>query len=301
MRTRAQFSASSLDNEFASNYMGSLHATARQLRRLIMHKGLFRLLLLVVFGLISLPGLAQDARQFVQQVVNNELVKDEADHSHWLYFESDQKPDHPIKQWVAETANGSLRRVLQIDGQALSPEEQRQRLEAYLEDSSAQSKRRKGEEHDDKQAAEMLEMLPRAFIWTDREEKGRDIILHFKPDPNFHPPDLEERVFAAMEGDLVVDSAQHRIASLKGRLTQDVKILGGLLGELDAGGTFDVERRQTGESVWQITETHIHIHGHALIFHTISEQEDDLKTDFKPLPADMTMQQAKADLLSARH
>ena len=103
-----------------------------------------------------------------------------------------------------------------------------------------------------------------------------------------------------MEGDLVVDSVQHRIASLRGRLTQDVKILGGLLGELDAGGTFDVERRQTGQSVWQITETHIHIHGHALIFRTISEEEDDLKTDFRPLPPDMTMQQAKADLLSAR-
>jgi hypothetical protein len=265
-----------------------------------MHKGLFRLLLLIVFGLISLPGFAQDARRFVQQVVNNELAKDEADHSHWLYFESDQKPDHPVKQWVAETANGSLRRVLQIDGQALSPDEQRQRLEAYLEDSSTQNKRRKGEQHDDKQAAEMLQMLPWAFIWTDKGEKGRDIVLHFKPDPNFHPPDLEERVFAAMEGDLVVDSAQHRIASLTGRLTQDVKIFGGLLGELDAGGTFDVERRQTGESVWQITETHVHIHGHALIFHTISEQEDDLKTDFKLLPPDMTMQQAKADLLSAR-
>jgi hypothetical protein len=265
-----------------------------------MCRGPFRLVFVFLFGLISVPGFNQDTRQFVQQVVNNELAKDEADHSHWLYFESDLKPDHPVKQWVAETANGSLRRVLQIDGQVLSPDEQRQRLESYLEDSSTQNKRRKGEQHDDKQAAEMLEMLPRAFIWTDEGRKGSNTVLHFKPDPSFHPPDLEERVFAAMEGDLVVDSSQHRIASLKGRLTQDVKILGGLLGELDAGGTFDVERRQTGESVWQITETHIHIRGHALIFHTISEQEDDLKTDFKPLPADITMQQAKNDLLSAR-
>jgi hypothetical protein len=265
-----------------------------------MHKGLYRVLLVVMFGSISAPGITQDARQFVQQVVNGELAKDEADHSHWLYFENDQKPDHPVKQWVADTANGSLRRVLQIDGQVLSPDEQRKRLETYLEDSGAQNKRRKGEQHDDKQAAEMLEMLPRAFIWTNEGEKGSNTVLHFKPDPDFHPPDLEERVFAAMEGDLVVDSVQHRIASLRGRLTQDVKILGGLLGELDAGGTFDVERRQTGQSVWQITETHIHIHGHALIFRTISEEEDDLKTDFRPLPPDMTMQQAKADLLSAR-
>ena len=98
---------------------------------------------------------------------------------------------------------------------------------------------------------------------------------------------------------MMVDKEQHRIASLKGKLIQDVKILGGLLGNLDAGGTFDVERRQTGSNVWQITETHVHIQGHALIFHTISEQEDDVKTDFKPLPPDITIQQAKQDLLSA--
>src|SRR5206468_8693461 len=110
----------------------------------------------------------------------------------------------------------------------------------------------------------------------------------------------EARVFAAMEGDMLVDTSQHRIASLKGTLIKDVKIFGGWLGALEAGGTFDVERRQTGESVWQITETHVHIHGHALIFHTISEEEDDVKSKFKRLPAEITMQQAKSDLLAAK-
>jgi hypothetical protein len=265
-----------------------------------MHGKSSLLLLPVVFASVIAPCFSQDARQFVQQAVTNELAKDEADHSHWLYFESDQKADHPVRQWVAETANGGLRRVIQIDGQTLSPDEQRRRVESYLADPGAQNKERKGEQHDDKQAAEMLELLPKAFIWTNEGEKGSNTVLHFKPDPSFHPPDLEARVFAAMEGDMLVDTEQHRIASLKGKLIQDVKILGGLLGALDAGGTFDVERRQTGENVWQITETHVHISGHALIFHTISEQEDDVKTDFKPLPADITMLQAKSDLLAAR-
>jgi hypothetical protein len=78
-----------------------------------------------------------------------------------------------------------------------------------------------------------------------------------------------------------------------------VKILGGLLGELYAGGTFDVERRETGDGVWQITETHVHINGHALIFKTISEQEDDVKTHFKQLPPSITMDQVKNELMSA--
>lgn len=244
-------------------------------------------------------GQGQDTRQFVQKAVNNEMARDQADHSHWLYLEVDQKPDHPVKQWVAETRNGNLVRILKIDGQALSPAQQQQRMNAFLSDPGAQQKRRKSEAHDDREAAEMLELLPRAFIWTNRGEKGSNTVLHFKPDPNFHPPDLESKVFAAMEGDMLVDTRQLRIASLKGKLIQTVKIFGGLLGSLDAGGTFDVERRETGPGVWQITETHVHIQGHALIFKTISEQEDDVKWDFKELPDDITMQQAKTDLMQA--
>ena len=54
------------------------------------------------------------------------------------------------------------------------------------------------------------------------------------------------------------------------------------------------------KQVWQITETHVHIQGHALLFKTISEQEDDVKTDFKQLPDDVTMQKAEGELLSGK-
>ncbi|MFP5234587.1 MAG: hypothetical protein ACLGSD_01685 [Acidobacteriota bacterium] len=240
---------------------------------------------------------AQDARQFVQKAVNVELAKDKADHSHWLYFEFDKKPTHSVKQWVADTSNGSLKRVISLDGRKLSPAEQQARINKFLSNPSALAKQRKSNAHDDQQAAEMLELLPKAFIWTREADRGDDVILHFKPDPNFNPPDFESKVFAAMEGEMAVDKTQLRIATIKGKLMQDVKIFGGLLGELDAGGTFDVERRATGGGVWQITETHVHIQGHALIFKTISEQEDDVKSDFKELPPSITVQQAKNDLL----
>lgn len=241
----------------------------------------------------------QNTRDFVQKAVNVELAKDANDHSHWLYFEVDQKPDHPVTQWVADTSDGSVKRILKLDGHPLSPSEQLQRINRFLGDTSAQAKQRNSDAHDDKEATEMLQMLPKAFIWSRTGQQGDIVILHFRPDPNFRPPDLESRVFAAMEGDMAVDQKQLRIASLKGRMIQDVKIFGGWLGKLYAGGTFDVERRETGGGVWQITETHVHINGHALLFKTISEQEDDIKSHFKELPANITMQQAKNELMSA--
>ena len=190
--------------------------------------------------------------------------------------------------------------IIEVNGQPVSEPEQRRKMDAYLRDSWARSRQRKSEQHDDQQATEMLNLLPQAFVWTMQGTKGNLTLLHFKPDPQFRPPDLEAKVFAAMEGDMAVDTEQHRIASLKGKLIRDVKIAGGFLGSLNAGGTFDVERRETGKQVWQITETHVHIQGHALLFKTISEQEDDVKTDFKQLPDDITMQKAEGELAVAR-
>jgi hypothetical protein len=249
----------------------------------------------------SVPAKGQDARQFVARAVQNELSKDANDHSHWLYFEVDQKPEHPVKQWVADTGDGSLKRVVQLDGRSVSPQEQQQQMDAYIRDSGARAKQRKSGAHDDEEAAKMLRMLPNSFLWTSLGEQGDNTLLHFRPDPNFTPPDMETKVFAAMEGDMAVNTKQMRIASLKGRLTHDVTFLGGLLGKMNGGGTFDVERRETGhEGVWQITESHIHINGHALLFKTISEQEDDVKTEFRQLPAEISLEQAKQDLLQVQ-
>ena len=242
----------------------------------------------------------QDAKQFVQLAVQTELAEDREDHSHWLYFENDRKSDHNVEQWVAETQDGSLRRVIEMNGQPVPEPEQRKKMDNFLRDSGSRAKQRKSEQHDDQQAAELLNLLPQAFLWTNQGTRDNVTILHFQPDPQFRPPNFEAKVFAAMEGDMAVDTGQHRIASLKGRLIRDVKIAGGFLGSLNAGGTFNVERRQIGKKIWQITETHVHIQGHALLFKTISEQEDDVKTGFKQLADTISLQQAEGDLLAQK-
>src|SRR3954447_4596630 len=49
----------------------------------------------------------EDARQFVQRAVQTELAKDRNDHTRWIYFEDDRKEEHSVKQWVAETREGT--------------------------------------------------------------------------------------------------------------------------------------------------------------------------------------------------
>ena len=240
----------------------------------------------------------QAANQIVQQAVQTELAADDADHTRWLYLDVDRKPNLNLKQWVAETGKGDLKRVLSEGGKPVSEREQRSRIENYAQSSSAQEKQRKGGKQDDEQARRMLEMLPHAFLWTIKGRQNGRTTLHFTPDPSFHPPSYEARVFAAMEGEMVVDDAHHRIASLKGHLIHDVKFGGGLLGDLHAGGSFDVERRDTGHGEWQITETHVHIEGRALLFKSISDQEDDVKSRFKEISPGLSLTDAERLLMT---
>lgn len=257
--------------------------------------GYIFILLFLAGQLAALRG--QDAKQIVQRAVQTELTADQNDHSHWLYCETDRKQKRTVKQWVAETQTADLQRVTEKNGHVLSPAEQRKLMDSFVYDSGAQAKQRKAAQQDDRQATELLRLLPDAFLWSNAGKQGGNIVLHFKPNPQFHAPDIEARVFAAMEGNLAVDPTQYRIASLKGQLIHDVKIGGGLFGDLKTGGSFDVERREIGKGKWQITETHVHIYGHALLFKSISEQEDDIKTEFKELPQAITLQQAEGKLL----
>lgn len=71
----------------------------------------------------------------------------------------------------------------------------------------------------------------------------------------------------------------------------------GVFGDLKADGTFDVERRETGKLVWQITQTHVHIQGRALLFKNISQNDDDVLSRFQPLPGGISLQQAEIELL----
>jgi hypothetical protein len=231
----------------------------------------------------------QDVQQIVRQAVETELKADAADHTRWIFYDVDNKPNAKVKQWVAQTAEGDMHRVVQQNGQPLNAAQQRRTMNNFWHDKRAQAKQIKSNRHDQQQAEQMLKLLPVAFVWSKTGEQSGCYLLHFAPDPHFHPQSYEARVFAAAEGEMAVEESNHRIVSLKGRLMHNVQFGGGLLGDLKAGGTFDVERRDIGSGEWQITETHVHINGRALLFKSIADEEDDVKSKFKQIASNLSL------------
>jgi len=234
----------------------------------------------------------QDAKQIVQQAVNAELAANRDDHSHWRYLRTEAGGNSWI---IVETENGAISRHMQVNGRTASAEtiaEDDQHTQKFIHDPAEQSKQRANGSHDDKSAVELLNLLPQAFVWKVESETPDATTLHFEPDPNFHPPDMEARVMGEMSGTLVVERKQHRIRTFRGSLQTDVTIGFGLLARIKQGSTFDVERRLVAPGYWEITETHVHISGHALFFKTIGQQEDEVKTDFTFVPLGTTLEQA---------
>ncbi len=176
--------------------------------------------------------------------------------------------------------------------------EQRELIQKYLHDSRAQKKQVEEDSHDNKQIDDLLKLLPEAFIWTQTGATATTTSLHFEPAPNFHPPTREARVFSSMTGDLVVDNQQHRICKVKGHLMHDVTFGGGLLGRLKERSSFALEQQQVGPSLWELTAIHVHLEGNALLFKSVSLQQDDKRSKFQPQAADVTLEQAATSVMS---
>jgi hypothetical protein len=241
---------------------------------------------------------AQSPQQIIQQVVNTEHAADENDHSQWVYLEEIHKPKEQVLQWVAATQQGDVQRILERNEQRLSASQQRDLIQNFLHDPRAQKKQLSENNHDNKQIDDLLQLLPAAFIWTQTGATATNTFLHFEPDPHFHPPTREARVFGSMAGNMVVDNRQHRICSMSGYLIHDVKFGGGILGKLKEGSSFSLEQEQLGPSLWQLTAFHVRLEGNALLFKSISLQQDDKRSDFEPEPSTITLNQAATEVMS---
>jgi hypothetical protein len=235
------------------------------------------------------------AQEMVRVAMQTELNASRDDHSHWEYKDVYTGESGEKVLRVVETGKVSLKKKVQENGQPLTAEELKaedERIKGFVNDPLQQAKQHRDSMQDDKRAESMLRMLPVAFLWSVKREDTETVTLGFVPDPAFEPPTMESRVFAAMAGEIVVEKRQHRIQTIEGKLVSDVTFGWGLFGRMKKGGTFEVERRQLTTGVWQITESHVHIDGKALLFKTIGEQEDELKSEFRRMPQAETLEQA---------
>jgi hypothetical protein len=247
----------------------------------------------------SVPSSPVSANDLARRVVTNELNFQD-DHTNWMYrLEKEQNGKTQVEE-IVETKEGSLSRLLSINDLPLTAKQQLeedQRVRELMTSRSAQQKLRRALDAETLQGRRMFKMLPDAFVFSYAGSEGNLVKLNFKPNPSFHPPSLEARVFHDMEGEMWIDCKQERLAAFDGHLTQAVKFGFGLLGHLDKGGHFEVRQAEVVPGHWDMTTLSLQMTGKALLFATIGVQKKENHRDFHRVSDDLTLARA-ADILN---
>lgn len=257
----------------------------------------------VVFFLLltsTVAGAQGEARVLVSKMVDNEL-ESQKHPRYWMYLDQQRKAAKNEVDRIVRIPECWLAWPVSIDGRPPTEEEMkhaREQLEKLVKDADARKKNREEIVADAQKSATLLKMLPEAFLFTNDGRVGDSIRLKFRPDPKFRPTSNEAKVFHSMEGVLFVDAKQGRLAKLSGELISDVKFGFGILGKLEKGGRFEVVQSEVAPHDWEMSRLDVHISGRALFFHTISEQQHEVRSQFRPVPAELSLAQA-ASIVSA--
>ena len=258
--------------------------------------------------LLAVPALSQpgsldqaiSANDLARAVVANELKSQDARHSRWMYHVDSEEQGKKRAKEVVQTGQGSLDRLVAVDGHPLNDHEQQQekkRIEALVRNPEEQQKLEQLKRKDAEQCKSFFKMIPDAFTFSYAGREGDLIELSYKPNPTFRPSSREARVFHAMEGEMWVHGTERRLVRIRGQLIADVKFAGGLLGHLEKGGQFNVEQTELSPNQWELTVMEVDVKGKALFFKTIAVQEKEYRSDFRRVPDGLTLAEA-ADMLT---
>ena len=269
----------------------------------LIHRPMTLILTIVLLGVParpqSVPNRPVSSNDLVRRVVSNELTFQD-DHTNWMYrLEKEQHGKKEVEE-IVETKDGSVSRLLSINDLPLTAKQQMEEDERERElmtNRSAQQKLRRSLDAETLQGRRLFKLLPDAFVFSYAGGDGNLVKLSFKPNPSFHAPSQETRVFHDMEGEMWIDCKQERLAGFDGRLTQAVKFGFGLLGYLDKGGHFEVRQAEVVPGHWDMTTLSLEMTGRALLFASIGVQKKENHQDFHRVPDDLTLTQA-ADILS---
>lgn len=233
-------------------------------------------------------------QKLVREVVENGRRLNE-DPTYWTYREVVRKEGKLETHEVCQTNAGTINRLIATNNEPLSAEQQRRedaRIQMLLA-HPADIRREKQKQRDDTaKEYRMFVTFPEAFRYQYAGTQGRLIELKFEPNPQFVPNTRQEEVFHHLEGTMWIDPERKQLARIDGELTSEVKFAGGLLGHLDKGGVFSVRFRQLDSGQWLMAALQVNMSGKALLFKTISVQEEREFDDYRPVPATLTLSQA---------
>jgi hypothetical protein len=231
----------------------------------------------------------------MKEVIYNEL-QDRERESNWEYRLERKTPAGTLIAVQIETQRGPVYRAVATERGPLDAGEQQQeaaRLNELMGNPGEQDKVRQQYQHDEQHVESMMALMPEAFLCDYAGTMGDTVKLTFRPNPSFSPPTFEARVFHGLAGTLLVSLAQKRLMEVKGSLIERVDFGFGLLGHVEKDGTFAIHREPVSSTHWKTSLVDVHIQGKVILFKTVSKDQHEVRSGFKAVPVDLSLQQAR--------
>ena len=236
----------------------------------------------------------QDAKNIIDTVVAHE--SEAANHrGHYLYMSeerSERTGGHLWSERVAETTQGKLHYLLAEDGQPLTGDRlaaEKAKLAGEASDPEAFKQKESARVDDEQHAKQMLTLLPKAFLFAPPKQDGDALRIDFRPNPDYSPSGLEERVLHSMSGSVLVDQKALRLRGIEGQIPQDVSLGFGLLATIHAGSNFRTTREHLQGADWKTQTLHTDIKGRALFLKTIARQQESKHSNFQKIADDLSV------------
>jgi hypothetical protein len=207
--------------------------------------------------------LSAPARNWAVDCSNNEVLVIQHPDSYLRYrlHEIDEKGDQVRDQ--IETPEGSVARLILRDGRPLTPEEdaaERDRLNDLITSPGTFARHIRREQENKKTGVELLKMMPDAMLWSYApgqpqlsSRPGGDpmlVVLDFKPNPKWSPPNMESEPLTGLEGRVWIDPRTRRLVRLEGNLFHAVNIGWGMVAHIYPGGTVTLQQTNAGGQRW---------------------------------------------------
>jgi hypothetical protein len=177
---------------------------------------------------------------------------------------------------VIESKDGTVARLILKDGKPLTPEQdkaERQRLNDMIASPTAYAKHVKNGESEKKMADTLAPLMADAMINSytpGQPQSGRnggapEIVLDYKPNPKFVPPNTEAQALTGLEGRVWIDAKTHYVVRMEGKIFRGVNFGWGMLAHIYPGGTVEMNQTNVGGDRWIFTDFSMQLSVRALM------------------------------------
>lgn len=209
---------------------------------------------------------------------------------------------------VIESKQGSVARKVENKGQPLTEAEdaaERARLNQILRSPDEFIKHHERDEGSRQYSLKLVSQMPKAMIFTyapgqpqPANATGLQIAIDFAPDPHYKPPCTICNALTGIQGRMWIDAKSQRLTRIEGQTIDEVDFgWAGVLAKIARGGKVEFEQTSAGGDRWVYSHLDEHLSMRVLLVHTINENNLMTASDFRLLPAPMSVQEAVHTLL----